>query len=76
MIEEIKTIDITRAATTVRPHPFPLEAVGPELAGAAQAIRDVVQAPIEMCASAVLASASFAVTPYINITCRPGRRGR
>jgi hypothetical protein len=71
----MKTIDITQGASIVptgglphRPRPFPLEAsLGPELASAAQAIRDVVQAPIEMCASALLASVSFAVSAHVDI---------
>jgi hypothetical protein len=49
------------------PEPFPLDALGPELAAVTQAICDIVQSPIEMCAGAVLASVSFAVSPYINI---------
>jgi hypothetical protein len=49
------------------PEPFPLEALGPELASAAEAICDVVQSPIEMCAGAVLASTSFAVSARVNI---------
>jgi hypothetical protein len=49
------------------PEPFPLEALGPDLARAAQAIRDFVQSPLEMCAGAVLASTSFAVSAHINI---------
>src|SRR5262249_33974668 len=49
------------------PESFPLEALGPELASAAQAICDIVQSPIEMCAGAVLASTSFAVSVHIHI---------
>ena len=55
------------------PEPFPLEALGPELASAARAIRDVVQSPIEMCAGAVLASTSFAVSAHINIKLPTGQ---
>jgi Protein of unknown function (DUF3987) len=55
------------------PEPFPLEALGPELANAAQAICDVVQSPIEMCASAVLASTSFAVSAHVNIKLPTGQ---
>jgi hypothetical protein len=55
------------------PEPFPLEALGPELASAAQAIRDVVQSPLEMCAGAVLASTSFAVSAHVNIMLPTGQ---
>ena len=53
--------------------PFPLKALGLELAGAAQAICDVVQSPIEMCAGAVLASTSFAVSAHVNIKLPTGQ---
>ena len=55
------------------PEPFPLEALGPELASAAQAICDVVQSPIEMCAGAVLASTSFAVSAHVSIKLPTGQ---
>ena len=55
------------------PEPFPLDALGPELARAAQAICDVVQSPIEMCAGAVLASTSFAVSAHVNIKLPTGQ---
>jgi hypothetical protein len=55
------------------PEPFPLEALGPELASAAQAIRDFVQSPLEMCAGAVLALTSFAVSAHVNIMLPTGQ---
>jgi hypothetical protein len=55
------------------PEPFPLEALGPELASAAQAICDSVQSPIVMCAGAVLASTSFAVSAHVNIKLPTGQ---
>jgi hypothetical protein len=55
------------------PEPFPLKALGPELASAAQAICDIVQSPIEMCAGAVLASTSFAVSAHANIKLPTGQ---
>src|SRR5215831_8039284 len=55
------------------PEPFPLEALGPELASAAQAIRDFVQSPLEMCAGAVLASTSFALSAHVNIMLPTGQ---
>jgi hypothetical protein len=54
------------------PEPFPLEALGPDVAGAAQAICDIVQSPIEMCAGAVLASTSIAISAHVNITLPTG----
>ena len=55
------------------PEPFPLDALGPDLARAAQAIRDFVQSPLEMCAGAVLASASFAISAHVNIDLPTGQ---
>jgi Protein of unknown function (DUF3987) len=55
------------------PEPFPLDALGPDLARAAQAIRDFVQSPLEMCAGAVLASTSFAVSAHVNIVLPTGQ---
>jgi hypothetical protein len=49
------------------PEPFPLDALGDALAGTAQAINDIVQAPIEMCVSGVLASTSFAISAHIDV---------
>jgi hypothetical protein len=53
--------------------PFPLGALGPELASAAKAICDGVQSPIEMCGGAVLASTSFAVSAHVNIKLPTGQ---
>jgi hypothetical protein len=55
------------------PEPFPLDALGPELAAVAQAICDLVESPIEMCAGAVLASVSFAASAYIDIRLPTGQ---
>jgi hypothetical protein len=55
------------------PEPFPLDALGPDLARAAQAIRDFVQSPLEMCAGAVLASTSFAISAHIDIDLPTGQ---
>ena len=55
------------------PEPFPVDALGPGLTGAAQAICDTVQAPIKMCAGAVLASASLAVSAHIDIKLPTGQ---
>ena len=49
------------------PEPFPIDALGPGLGDAARAIADIVQAPIEMCAGAVLGSASLAVSAHIDV---------
>ena len=53
--------------------PFPLDAMGPELAPVAQAICDCVQSPIEMCAAGVLASASLAVTIHLDVELPSGK---
>jgi hypothetical protein len=55
------------------PEPFPLDALGPELATAAQAICDVVQAPLEMCVAGVLASTSLAISAYVDVTLPTGQ---
>jgi Protein of unknown function (DUF3987) len=52
---------------TPAPEPFPIDALGSDLADAAKAVRDVVQAPIEMCAGGVLASASLAVSAHLDV---------
>jgi hypothetical protein len=49
-----------------KPEPFPIDALGP-LAAAARGIADIVQAPIEMCAGAVLGSASLAISAHIDV---------
>jgi Protein of unknown function (DUF3987) len=49
------------------PEPFPIEALGPELSGVARSIADIVQAPIEMCAGAVLGSVSLAVSARLDV---------
>jgi hypothetical protein len=49
------------------PEPFPIDALGPGLSDAARGIADIVQAPIEMCAGAVLGSASLAVSAHIDV---------
>jgi hypothetical protein len=54
------------------PKPFPLEALL-DLASPAQAICNVVQSPIEMCAGAVLASTAFALSAHINIRLPTGQ---
>jgi hypothetical protein len=46
--------------------PFPLESLGPILGGAAAAINRVIQAPVAICASSVLAAASLAVQHIAN----------
>jgi hypothetical protein len=49
------------------PEPFPIEALGPGLGDAARGIADIVQAPIEMCAGAVLGSVSLAVSAHLDV---------
>jgi hypothetical protein len=54
------------------PEPFPLEALL-DLASPTQAICNVVQSPIEMCAGAVLASTAFALSAHIDIRLPTGQ---
>jgi GNAT superfamily N-acetyltransferase len=46
------------------PEPFPAEALGEVLGGAAGAIHETVQAPLAMCCNSVLAAAALATQPY------------
>ena len=54
------------------PEPFPIDALGP-LSDAARGIADIVQAPIEMSAGAVLGSASLAVSAHLMLNCQLAR---
>jgi hypothetical protein len=47
--------------------PFPVEKLGPLLAGAATAINDRVQAPMAICANSVLATATLAVQAHVDV---------
>jgi hypothetical protein len=47
--------------------PFPLTALGERLGSAATAIQDRVQAPLAICAQAVLATATFAVQAHADV---------
>jgi hypothetical protein len=49
------------------PDPFPIDALGPELASAARAIHDRVQAPIAICGQSVLAAATLAVQAHADV---------
>jgi GNAT superfamily N-acetyltransferase len=44
--------------------PFPVEALGAILGGAARSIHETVQAPLAMCCNSVLAAAALATQPY------------
>ena len=46
------------------PGPFPIDALGDVLGGAAQAMAEVIQAPAATCGQSVLAAASLAVQPH------------
>ena len=48
--------------------PYPLESLGPILGPAAQAIHDVIRAPVAMCAQSVLGAAALAVQPFANVS--------
>jgi hypothetical protein len=55
------------------PEPFPLDALGPELAAVAKAIHERVQSPLEMCATAVLAAVSLATSAHLDIALPTGQ---
>ncbi len=46
------------------PEPFPVDALGAILGGAARAIHETVQAPLAMCCNSVLAAAALATQPH------------
>jgi hypothetical protein len=50
------------------PQPFPMDALGPILGPAAQAMHRVIKAPDSICAQSVLAAASLATQAHANIT--------
>jgi hypothetical protein len=49
------------------PTPFPVEALGDVLGEAAQAMADVIQAPLAICGNSVLAAASLAAQGHANL---------
>lgn len=49
------------------PSPYPLDALGPVLSGAAKRIHEVVQAPAALCGQSVLAAAALAAQPHANV---------
>lgn len=53
--------------------PYPVDALGPILGGAARAIHDVVRSPLALCGSSVLAAGSLAVQAHADVVC-DGRR--
>lgn len=52
--------------------PYPVDALGPILGGAARAMHDAIQAPLALCGQSVLAAATLAVQPHANV-CVDGR---
>lgn len=54
------------------PEPYPLAALGPTLAPAAESLRRVIQAPAAVCGGAVLAAASLAAQGLANVEREPG----
>ncbi len=50
------------------PQPFPMDALGPILGSAAQAMHRVIKAPDSICAQSVLAATSLATQAHANIT--------
>ena len=55
------------------PQPFPTDALGPMLAPVASALHEIVQSPLAMCANSVLAAATLAAQPHVNIELPIGR---
>lgn len=53
--------------------PYPIDALGPVLAGAARRIHEVVQAPAALCGQSILAAASLAAQPHADVVV-DGRR--
>lgn len=49
------------------PEPYPVDALGPLLANSAAGIADIVQTPIEIAASSVLAVGSLAAQPHVDV---------
>lgn len=47
--------------------PFPVESLGQVLGNAAKAINDRVQSPMAMCGNSVLATATLAVQPHVDV---------
>ena len=58
--------DPLRAPTT-KAAPYPVEALGDALGKAAQALHEVVKAPLAMCAQSVLASAALSAQAHFNV---------
>ena len=55
------------------PEPFPADALGPVLAPVARALHELVQSPLAMGANSVLAAATLAAQPHVNIELPIGR---
>ena len=55
-------------------HPYPVGELGPLLSAAAMAIHDVVQAPVAICATSVLAAAALAVQGLADVVLPTGQR--
>ena len=53
--------------------PFPVDALGGVLEAAARAIHDKVQAPMAICAQAVMASATLAVQAHADVVLPTGQ---
>ena len=53
--------------TAPAPEPYPLEALGAILGGAALALHQIVQAPAALCAQSILAAASLAAQAHGNV---------
>ena len=65
-VAEAIPTDPLRAPTT-QAAPYPVEALGKVLGGAAQALHEDTKAPLALCAQSVLASASLATQAHFDI---------
>lgn len=54
--------------------PYPVEALGPDLADVARAIEAMSQAPLALCAQAMLGAAALAAQPHADILLPTGQR--
>jgi len=49
------------------PEAFPIDAIGPTMAGAALRIQEIVKAPLEVCAQSILASAALLSQSHVDV---------
>ena len=62
-----RTLPEPLGRTAPAPEPYPLEALGDILGGAARALHEIVQAPAALCAQSIMAGASLAAQAHANV---------